>query len=252
MAPSKKNKGKQPIGESSQDDEIREETVDMPPSKAKKSKSEVGRRELMKTKYVKFTAFPAHSFNFEELLQNSGVKDLVSESCVNNTKMSIGLEDISKCLGIPNEGYEFRIGFIPSAIHYPRSTVEMWHGLIQNAKDGGLDAIETYIFWDRHEPVQREYNFSGNLDFVKFFKLIQEAGLYAIMRIGPYACAEWNYGGFPLWLHNIPGIELRTNNEVYKKEMQIFTTKIVNVAKEANLLASQGGPTILAQIQNEY
>jgi hypothetical protein len=143
MAPSKKNKGKQPIGESSQADEIREETVDMQPSKAKKFKSEVGRRELMKTKYVKFTAFPAHSFNFEELLQNSGVKDLVSEvgliypelvktfyrnikfahdefgdicmeSCVNNTKMSIGLEDISKCLGIPNEGYEFRIGFIPS------------------------------------------------------------------------------------------------------------------------------------------
>ncbi|CAL5201613.1 unnamed protein product [Lathyrus oleraceus] len=138
------------------------------------------------------------------------------------------------------------------AIHYPRSTVEMWPDLIQKAKDGGLDAIETYIFWDRHEPVQREYNFSGNLDFVKFFKLIQEAGLYAIMRIGPYACAEWNYGGFPLWLHNIPGIELRTNNEVYKKEMQIFTTKIVNVAKEANLFASQGGPIVLAQIENEY
>ncbi|CAK8572525.1 unnamed protein product [Lathyrus sativus] len=138
------------------------------------------------------------------------------------------------------------------AIHYPRSTMEMWPDLIQKAKDGGLDAIETYIFWDRHEPVQREYNFLGNLDFVKFFKLIQEAGLYAIMRIGPYACAEWNYGGIPVWLHNIPGIELRTNNEVYKKEMQIFTTKIINVAKEANLFASQGGPIILAQIENEY
>ncbi|CAL5201593.1 unnamed protein product [Lathyrus oleraceus] len=137
------------------------------------------------------------------------------------------------------------------AIHYPRSTVEMWPDLIQKAKDGGLDAIETYIFWDRHEPVQREYNFSGNLDFVKIFKLIQEAGLYAIMRIGPYACAEWNYEGFPLWLHNIPGIELRTNNEVYKKEMKIFTTKIMNVAKEANLFASQGGPIVLAQIENE-
>ncbi|CAI8586590.1 unnamed protein product [Vicia faba] len=138
------------------------------------------------------------------------------------------------------------------AIHYPRSTVEMWPDLIQKAKDGGLDAIETYIFWDRHEPVQRQYNFSGNLDFVKFFKLIQEAGLYAIMRIGPYACAEWNYGGFPLWLHNIPGIELRTDNQVYKNEMQIFTTKVVNVAKEANLFASQGGPILLAQIENEY
>ncbi|AES95309.1 beta-galactosidase-like protein [Medicago truncatula] len=138
------------------------------------------------------------------------------------------------------------------AIHYPRSTVEMWPDLIQKAKDGGLDAIETYIFWDRHEPVRREYNFSGNLDFVKFFQLIQKAGLYAIMRIGPYACAEWNFGGFPSWLHNMPGIELRTNNSVYKNEMQNFTTEIVNVVKEAKLFASQGGPIILAQIENEY
>jgi len=138
------------------------------------------------------------------------------------------------------------------AIHYPRSTVDMWPDLIQKAKDGGLDAIETYIFWDRHEQVRGKYNFSGNLDFVKFFKTIQEAGLYGIIRIGPYSCAEWNYGGFPVWLHQIPEIEMRTDNAAYKNEMQIFVTKIINVAKEANLFASQGGPIILAQIENEY
>ncbi|KAL2322683.1 hypothetical protein Fmac_027062 [Flemingia macrophylla] len=137
------------------------------------------------------------------------------------------------------------------SIHYPRSTVEMWPDIIQKARDGGLDAIESYVFWDRHEPVRREYDFSGNLDFIKFFKLVQEAGLYAILRIGPYVCAEWKYGGFPLWLHNMSGIELRTDNSVYKNEMQIFTTKIVDMVKEANLFASQGGPIILAQIEND-
>ncbi|KAL2326184.1 hypothetical protein Fmac_025242 [Flemingia macrophylla] len=146
---------------------------------------------------------------------------------------------------------EKRIIFFGS-VHYPRSTVEMWPNIIQKAKDGGLDAIESYVFWDRHEPIRREYDFSGNLNFVKFFKLVQEAGLYAILRIGPYVCAEWNYGGFPIWLHNMPGIELRTDNPIYKNEIQIFTTKIVRMAKEANLFASQGGPIILAQIENEY
>ncbi|KAH9752853.1 Beta-galactosidase 7 [Citrus sinensis] len=125
------------------------------------------------------------------------------------------------------------------AIHYPRSTSQMWPDLIRKAKDGGLDAIETYIFWNAHEPQRHQYDFSGNLDFIKFFKLVQEAGLYAIIRIGPY-------------LHNIPGIQLRTNNEIYKNEMQIFITKIVNMCKEANLFAPQGGPIILAQIENEY
>ncbi|KAF5748404.1 hypothetical protein HS088_TW04G00357 [Tripterygium wilfordii] len=138
------------------------------------------------------------------------------------------------------------------AIHYPRSTPEMWPDLFRKAKEGGIDAVETYVFWDRHEPRRRVYDFSGNLDFVKFFKLAQEAGLYVILRIGPYVCAEWTYGGFPMWLHSIPGIELRTDNEIYKNEMQIFTTKIVNICKENKLFAPQGGPIILAQIENEY
>ncbi|XP_061360235.1 beta-galactosidase-like [Gastrolobium bilobum] len=141
---------------------------------------------------------------------------------------------------------------ISGAIHYPRSTSQMWPDLIQKARDGGLDAIETYVFWDLHEPARRQYDFSGNLDLIKFVKNIQEAGLYVVLRIGPYVCAEWNYGGFPMWLHSLPGIQLRTDNAVFKEEMQIFTTKIVNMCKEAGLFASQGGPIILAQIENEY
>ncbi|RWR75735.1 beta-galactosidase 15-like protein [Cinnamomum micranthum f. kanehirae] len=141
---------------------------------------------------------------------------------------------------------------ISGSIHYPRSTAEMWPDLIQKAKEGGLNAIETYVFWDIHEPRRREYDFEGNRDIVRFFKTIQDAGLYAILRIGPYVCAEWNYGGFPVWLHQMPGIQLRTDNEIYENEMRNFTTYIVNKIKEANLLAPQGGPIILAQIENEY
>ncbi|KAJ0095933.1 hypothetical protein Patl1_16282 [Pistacia atlantica] len=64
-----------------------------------------------------------------------------------------------------------------------------------------------------------QYNFEGRYDMVKFVKLVAEAGLYVHQRIGPYVYAEWNYGGFPLWLHVLPGIELRTDNEPYKAEM---------------------------------
>lgn len=30
----------------------------------------------------------------------------------------------------------------------------MWEDLIQKAKDGGVDVIETYVFWNVHEPTQ--------------------------------------------------------------------------------------------------
>ncbi|KAJ9178139.1 hypothetical protein P3X46_010048 [Hevea brasiliensis] len=141
---------------------------------------------------------------------------------------------------------------ISGSIHYPRSTPEMWPDLIQKSKDGGLDVIETYVFWNVHEPVRNQFNFEGRYDLVKFVKLVAEAGLYVHLRIGPYVCAEWNYGGFPLWLHFIPGIKFRTDNEPFKAEMQRFTAKIVDMMKQEKLYASQGGPIILSQIENEY
>ncbi|KAK8611769.1 hypothetical protein V6N13_131811 [Hibiscus sabdariffa] len=128
----------------------------------------------------------------------------------------------------------------------------MWPDLIRKAKEGGLDAVETYVFWNAHEPVRRQYDFSGNLDLVRFLKTIRDEGLYAILRIGPYACAEWNYGGFPMWLHNMPGVSFRTKNDVFMNEMKNFTSLIVDMVKRERLFASQGGHIILAQIENEY
>ncbi|XP_028767391.1 beta-galactosidase 15-like [Neltuma alba] len=141
---------------------------------------------------------------------------------------------------------------ISSSIHYPRSTPQMWLDLIQKAKEGGLNTIETYVFWNAHKPVRRQYDFSGNNDLIRFLKTIHEAGLYSILRIGPYVFAEWNYGDFPVWLHNLPGIEMRTANNVFMNEMQNFTTLIINKITEEKLLASQVGPIITAQIENEY
>ncbi|KAL8522510.1 hypothetical protein ACS0TY_012614 [Phlomoides rotata] len=141
---------------------------------------------------------------------------------------------------------------ISGSIHYPRSTPEMWPDLIQKAKEGGLDVIETYVFWNGHEPEAGKYYFEERYDLVKFIKLVHQAGLYVNLRIGPYVCAEWNFGGFPVWLKYVPGISFRTNNGPFKAAMQKFTTKIVGMMKAERLYETQGGPIILSQIENEY
>ncbi|KAG2698497.1 hypothetical protein I3843_07G153500 [Carya illinoinensis] len=141
---------------------------------------------------------------------------------------------------------------ISGSIHYPRSTPEMWEDLIMKAKDGGLDVIDTYVFWNGHEPSPGNYNFEGRYDLVRFIKTVQKVGLYAHLRIGPYICAEWNFGGFPVWLKYVPGISFRTDNEPFKMAMEGFTQKIVQMMKNERLFASQGGPIILSQIENEY
>ncbi|KAL5982776.1 Beta-galactosidase 10 [Asimina triloba] len=93
---------------------------------------------------------------------------------------------------------------------------QMWPGLVATAKEGGIDVIETYVFWNGHEISPGNYYFGGRYDLVKFVKIVQQAGLYLILRIGPFVAAEWNFGGLPVWLHYVPGTVFRTNNEPFK------------------------------------
>lgn len=41
--------------------------------------------------------------------------------------------------------------FFSGSIHYPRSPPDAWPDLISKAKEGGLNVIETYVFWNGHE-----------------------------------------------------------------------------------------------------
>ncbi|CAM6119644.1 unnamed protein product [Calypogeia fissa] len=141
---------------------------------------------------------------------------------------------------------------ISAGIHYPRATPEMWPDLVAKAKEGGANVVQTYVFWSGHEPQKGQYNFKDRYDLAKFVRIVGEAGLYLNLRIGPYVCAEWNFGGFPTWLRDVPGIEFRTDNEPFKDEMATFVKVIVDLMKENKLFAWQGGPIILAQIENEY
>lgn len=44
----------------------------------------------------------------------------------------------------------------------------MWEDLINKAKDGGLDVIETYVFWNVHEPSPGNVPLSLSLKNVGF------------------------------------------------------------------------------------
>ncbi|XP_021900379.1 beta-galactosidase 13-like [Carica papaya] len=138
------------------------------------------------------------------------------------------------------------------SIHYPRSTPDMWPSILAKARRGGLNVIQTYVFWNIHEPVQGQYNFTGNYDLVKFIKLVQEHGMFVTLRLGPFIQAEWNHGGLPFWLREVPGIIFRSDNEPWKHHMEKYVKMVLDKCKAEKLFAPQGGPIILAQIENEY
>lgn len=136
------------------------------------------------------------------------------------------------------------------AIHYPRSTPATWPLLMQRSKAAGLNTIETYVFWNLHERKQGVYDFSERLDLPRFCQLAKDHGLNMILRIGPYICAETNYGGLPPWLRDIPGMRPRTCNEPFMREMGRWVRHLCGILRPH--FAPSGGPIILAQLENEY
>ena len=93
---------------------------------------------------------------------------------------------------------------ISGTIHYFRIRPEQWRDRIAKAKMMGLNAVETYVCHNLHEPKPGQFDFAGMLDLEAFLDEIHRAGLYAIVRPGPYICAEWENGGLPAWLSARP------------------------------------------------
>ena len=146
---------------------------------------------------------------------------------------------------------------IGGSFHYPRATPREWPGIFAEMKANGLNLVQTYVFWDVHEPAEGDYFFPDNpadpANLVLFLKLAQEAGLYVHLRIGPYACAEWNNGGIPLWMNTEhPDTIFRTDDSFWLEKITQFVDKTLQVVSDAKLMASQSGPIIMAQIENEY
>jgi len=142
----------------------------------------------------------------------------------------------------------FRI--ISGEMHYARIPRSYWRARFQMAKAMGLNTITTYVFWNAHEPRPGVYDFSGNLDVAEFIREAQQEGLYVILRPGPYACAEWEFGGFPAWLLKDHSTVVRSRDP---KFLEPATRWINRLGQElAPLQIGNGGPIILVQVENEY
>jgi beta-galactosidase len=139
---------------------------------------------------------------------------------------------------------------ISGTIHYPRVPREYWRDRLQKARAMGLNTVETYAFWNLHEPSPGVFDFSGNKDIATFVRMAQEEGLNVIVRPGPYICGEWEAGGLPAWLFADPSIKVRTRDERFLAASNRYLSRLGR--ELAPLQATHGGPIIAVQVENEY
>jgi beta-galactosidase len=136
-------------------------------------------------------------------------------------------------------------------LHFPRIPRAYWDHRIKMLKAMGMNTVCIYLFWNLHEETMDQFDFAGQKDVAAFVKLIQDNGMYAIVRPGPYACAEWDMGGLPWWLLKKTDIKVRTKDDAYF--MERCAKYLKEVGKQlAPLQIQNGGPILMVQVENEY
>lgn len=146
------------------------------------------------------------------------------------------------------DGKPFRM--IAGDVHYFRIHPNNWNKVLDLAVDFGLNAIQTYIPWNAHEPEKGKFNFEGMLDLAAFLKLCSDKGLMVLLRPSPYICSEWDLGGLPSRLLKDRDIVLRTSDPKYLAEVKSYYDRLI--PEFLPYLSTKGGPIIAVAIENEY
>lgn len=139
---------------------------------------------------------------------------------------------------------------LSGAMHYFRVHPDQWAHRIAQAKAMGLNTIETYVAWNAHAPRRGEFRLDGGLDLGRYLDLIAEAGMHAIVRPGPYICAEWAGGGLPAWLFGDAPAGIRRSDAAYLAAVDEFLDALGPVLAPRQI--DRGGPIVLVQIENEF
>jgi len=146
------------------------------------------------------------------------------------------------------DGEPFRI--ISGALHYFRVHPGHWADRIRKARQMGLNTIETYVAWNAHAPRPEEFRLTGGLDLGRFLDLVAAEGMFAIVRPGPYICAELTNGGLPGWLRPAGVQAIRSSDPAFMSATRGYLERLAPVIVSRQI--DRGGPVIVVQVENEY
>ena len=136
-------------------------------------------------------------------------------------------------------------------IHFARVPKAYWRQRLQMMKAMGLNTVATYVFWNYHETSPGVWDFkSDSRNIAEFIKIAGEEGMMVILRPGPYACAEWEFGGYPWWLQKEKSLVIRSYNQPFLDSCRTYISHLAAQVKD--LQVTHGGPIIMVQAENEF
>jgi beta-galactosidase len=142
--------------------------------------------------------------------------------------------------------------FMAGSMHYWRSKPSEWRPKLQLMRELGLNAVLTPTIWARHEALEGQFDFSGDVDVVKFVRTAEEEGLVVVMRLGSYATAEMDLGGLPFWLINKNISTIRSLDPVWQRyEQRYFRQLLRRLTPLQYNHPAGGGPVVCVQLGDD-
>ncbi|KAL2162929.1 hypothetical protein VTH06DRAFT_6765 [Thermothelomyces fergusii] len=128
---------------------------------------------------------------------------------------------------------------------------ELWEDVLQKIKATGLRMVSIYVHWGFHAPAPGTVDFgTGARNITRFLEAARDAGLYVMVRPGPYINGELNAGGLALWATTGEHGALRRNDSAFTAAWTPYQDGIARATRPFQL--TEGGTVILYQIENEY
>ncbi|MDP1661326.1 MAG: beta-galactosidase [Phycisphaerales bacterium] len=146
-----------------------------------------------------------------------------------------------------------RLWLVGGTIQYARLSRDQWASRINAAKLAGLNTITTSIVWARHEARAGHFDFTGDNDIRHFVQLVQQAGMYCILRVGPFVGGGFDFGGLPAWVPAVKDVKLRTANQPFLEASSRFINAVAKQVRDLQITVPQfsgdthGGPIVLVQ-----
>lgn len=139
------------------------------------------------------------------------------------------------------------VELISGEFHYWRNDPDHWEGILERIQGLGLKSISSYVPWQYHALQTGSYDFTGETkrsrNLVRFLELVAQAGLWLLIRPGPYIYAEWKNAGVPDWVY--PYHRLHPE---FMKLTQDYVSAVCEVLRPQ--LATHGGRIVALQADN--
>lgn len=163
------------------------------------------------------------------------------------------------------------VPLLSGSVHYWRLEPESWRACLESVREMGCTVVDVYVPWSAHEDAQGNLDFgrvNPALDVVRFLRLAEELGLFALVRPGPHINAELSGFGLPervLWdadcqarspggravILPMPPQAFPVPSYTSRKLIAEASTWLARVGAELGPLAWPRGPIVLCQVDNE-